>query len=234
MIMPLQPYNPEDNTTVSRRKLPHWEQQGCTNFITFRLNDSIPRSKFEDWNQRRMNWLNRINVDPNTSSADLTDKLNTEQKTEYYQKFTQYYHDLLDSGLGSCLLKKAKNAKILADTLLFFDQNRYRMGDFIIMPNHVHLLITPLEPWSISQLLQSWKRHSAREINKANLQTGTLWRAESYDHIVRNEQQLIRIQKYIKDNPNNLTLSEFYYYQAPQGRTGLQPVDNPSTQPKPD
>jgi hypothetical protein len=232
--MPIQPYIPNNNTTVLRRKLPHWEQQGCTYFITFRLNDSIPRSKLEDWNQRRMNWLNRINVDPNTSSADLPDKLNAEQKIEYYQKFTQYYHDLLDSGLGSCLLRKTINATILADTLLFFDQDRYRMGDFIIMPNHVHLLVTPLEPWSISQLLQSWKRYSAREINKAAHQTGTLWRAESYDHIVRNEQQHIRIQQYIRENPKGLKPGEFFYYEAPQSRTGLQPVDNPSTQPKPD
>ncbi len=88
-MMPLQPYNPNENTTISHRKLPHWEQQGCTYFVTFRLNDSIPCAKLDDWNQKRIIWLNRIGVDPHTPSADLTEKLNDAQKVEYYQKFTQ-------------------------------------------------------------------------------------------------------------------------------------------------
>ena len=140
---------------------------------------------------------------------------------------------MLDSGLGSCVLRDVNNAKVVADALLFFDKNRYHMGDFIIMPNHVHLLVKPCEGWTLSHLLQSWKRHTSREINLRIGHSGKLWQPESYDHVIRNEQQLLRIQKYIKENPINLSDAEFFYYQATQSRTGLQPVDNLSQQPSP-
>ena len=207
-------YNPSEKTHISKRKLPHWEQLGCTYFITFRLNDSIPKSKLIDWNQRREAWLRSIGVDPLTPSTQLPEKLTETQKSYYSQHFTQYYHTLLDQGLGECELRDPENAKIVADALRFFDDDRYQLGDFIIMPNHVHLLVTPAEKWTLSQLIKSWKQFTAREINKRTDQSGKLWRAESYDHILRNEMQLARIQKYIADNPKNLSPHEYYYYKV--------------------
>ena len=207
----MKPYDPSEKTTISRKKLPHWKQNGCTYFITFRLKDSIPQSKLIDWNQRRILWLNSRGIDPNTPTQCLTEKLTDSQKTEYYQQFTQYYHDLLDSGLGKCELRDPGNSKIVAESLYYFNKTRYNMGDFIVMPNHVHLLVSPLDDWSLSLLLQSWKRRTAREINKRTQSTGNLWQPESYDHIVRNEAQLSRIQKYIADNPKNLRPHEYLH-----------------------
>ena len=100
----------------------------------------------------------------------------------------------------------------------FFDNDRYSMGDFIVMPNHVHLLVTPTTGWQISDLLHSWKRFSARKINERMQQEGKLWQHESYDHIVRNEEQLKRIKKYIKNNSKNLKAGEFLCH---EGRTTL-------------
>jgi putative transposase len=207
-------YNPNEATHITQRKLPHWEQKGSTYFITFRLNDSIPKPKLIDWNQRRQQWLQSQGIDPQTPSSLLPEKLNDHQKYDYYQRFTKYYHDLLDRGLGKCELRNPENAKIVADALLFFDGDHYNMGDFIIMPNHVHLLVTPAAEYTLSQLLKSWKNFTALKINHRTQQSGKLWRAESYDHIVRNEQQLLRIQKYIEENPKGLKPGEYLYYQA--------------------
>ena len=207
-------YNPNEETHITQRNLPHWEQKGCTYFITFRLNDSIPKSKLIDWNQRRERWLRSQGIDPKTPSALIPEKLEDAQKSDYYQRFTKYYHELLDQGLGKCELRDPENAKIVADALLFFDEDRYNMGDFIIMPNHTHLLVTPTDKYTLSQLLKSWKNFTSLKINKRTQQSGKLWRSESYDHIVRNDQQRLRIQKYIAENPKGLKPHEYYYYQA--------------------
>jgi REP element-mobilizing transposase RayT len=207
-------YNPDIETQKTKRKLPHWEQVGCTYFITFRLNDSIPKSKLIDWNQRREMWLRSIGVAPQTPSTLLHEKLTAAQKSYHSEHFTHYYHNLLDQGLGTCELRDPKNAQSVANALLFFDHLRYEMGDFIIMPNHVHLLVTPQQEWSLSVLLKTWKSFSAREINQNTQQHGKLWQTESYDHIIRNEQQLLRIQRYIKENSKNLHPHEYHYHQA--------------------
>ena len=211
-------YHPGEKTEKARRKLPHWQQQDCTYFITFRLHDSLPAGKFAAWNEDRHRWLRSRNLNPELPLEELLEKLDSKQKETYYKTFWKCYHDMLDDCYGSCLMRDSYNAKIVADALLFFDKERYVMGDFVIMPNHVHLLVTPIENRSISELLHSWKRFSARKINEKMQQDGRLWQPESYGHIVRNEPQLQRIQSYIKKNPQHLKVGEYYYH---DGRTAL-------------
>lgn len=207
-------FDPADDLRISRRRLPHWKQDDCTYFITFRLHDSIPKSKLEAWNEERFRWLRSRKVDTSLSLEQILDQLEPKQKQVYYEIYWKGYHDLLDACHGSCVLRDPVNAKILADTFLFFDNQRYRLGDFVIMPNHVHLLVTPFPSHSVTKILHSWKRHSAREINKRTSKEGQLWQHESYDHIVRNEEQLKRIKKYIANNPKNLGVNEFIHYKV--------------------
>jgi len=157
-------------------------------------------------------------LDADLPLEDILEKLDSKQKKIYYETFWKGYHDLLDNCHGECVLRDPANSKIVADALLFFDNNRYSIGDFVVMPNHVHLLVTPFEEWNISDLLHSWKRFSSGKINERMEQVGRLWQPESYDHLVRNEEQLKRIQGYIRNNPKNLKPGEFYYHES---RTAL-------------
>lgn len=211
-------YDPGDETAKTRRKLPHWEQAGCTYFITFRLHDSIPADKFAVWNEERERWLRSRKLDPSRPLDECLEKLDPEQRKTYYETFWKSYHGMLDNCHGSCLLRDPENAKIVADALLFFDGERCAMGDFVVMPNHVHLLVAPFDNWCLSKLLHSWKRFSARSINRNMQREGKLWQPESYDHLVRNVEQLERIQRYIRNNPKNLRPGEFHYH---EGRTAL-------------
>lgn len=211
-------FDPGEETEKSSRKLPHWEQNKCTYFITFRLADSIPAGKFAEWNEERHRWLRSRKLDPSLPLDENLEKLDSKQKKIYYETFWKNYHDLLDNCHGSCMLRNPANSKIAADALLFFDNKRYILGDFVVMPNHVHLLVTPYSDHPLSELLHTWKRFTASEINKHMKREGQLWQPESYDHIVRNEEQLKRIQRYIQNNPKNLKPSEFYLH---QGRTAL-------------
>ncbi len=78
------------------------------------------------------------------------------------------------------------------------------MDDFVIMPNHVHVLVSPAPCQSLSQILKAWKSISARHINKALKQRGSFWQEESWDHIVRSPMHLEKYRQYIRDNPNSL------------------------------
>jgi REP element-mobilizing transposase RayT len=75
----------------------------------------------------------------------------------------------------------------------------YALHAYVVMPNHVHLLITPKT--SPSRLLQSLKGSTAREANKLLCRSGPFWQHESYDHYVRDAQQFGRIKNYIEQNP---------------------------------
>ena len=69
------------------------------------------------------------------------------------------------------------------------------------MPNHLHVLVTPKRGNELGDILHSWKRFTAREINRLRGREGQLWQHESYDHIVRDEASLARITDYIERNP---------------------------------
>ena len=74
---------------------------------------------------------------------------------------------------------------------------RYTLGSFAIAGNHVHVLVAPLQGIDLSEVMHSWKSYTAKAINKALGRSGTLWKEESYDHLVRNEASLRRIERYI-------------------------------------
>src|SRR5260370_24225479 len=96
----------------------------------------------------------------------------------------------------------------------------YQLGAFVIMSNHVHVLLLPRI--SLSRLMQSLKGASAREANRILGRTGeTFWQAESYDHWVRDEKELERIVAYIENNPVNaglVTRAEDYYWSSARER----------------
>ena len=175
---------------IARRNLPHWQQAGKTYFVTFRLADSIPATKLSQLEDERRVWLN-ANPEPWT----------VEQRQAYYERFSAKIDEWLDAGSGSCVLKDERAAKVVADALIHFDGERYDLGAWVVMPNHVHVVVTPRDGHHIGDILHSWKSFTAHKINDLLGRTGRFWQHESYDHIVRNERALYKIQEYIDRNP---------------------------------
>jgi valyl-tRNA synthetase len=175
---------------IARRNLPHWQQAGKTYFVTFRLADSIPATKLSQLEDERRVWLN-ANPEPWT----------TEQRQAYYERFSAKIDAWLDAGSGSCVLKDERAAKVVADALIHFDGERYDLGAWVVMPNHVHVVVTPRDGHPIGDILHSWKSFTAHKINELLGRTGRFWQHESYDHIVRNDRALYEIQEYIDRNP---------------------------------
>ena len=174
--------------------LPHWRQDGSSYFVTFRLGDSLPQSKVKQWNDERTAWLN-AHPEPHDE----------ETRREYYDLFPARFQNWLDQGMGSCVLAQPDVKQIVEDALKHFDGDRYTLREYVVMPNHVHLLVSPLGENLLSEILHSLKSFTANEINKRlPSKMEPVWQKESFDHIVRSAPQAERIRQYICDNPKNV------------------------------
>jgi len=122
------------------------------------------------------------------------------QWLEYHRLFSKRIEDWLDNNLGTCVLAHQQCARIVADAIGYFEGKRYHLAHWIIMPNHVHMLIVSLEPYSLSDILHSIKSFTAKIINRCLDRNGQLWQHESFDHIVRSMRQLEKFREYILEN----------------------------------
>jgi len=177
------PFLPVD---MEKRHLP---KEGATYFITFRLADSLPQEKIKQWKAERDQWL-----------GEHTEPYSPAELEEYARLFSERINDWLDAGSGSCILAEETNAKIIEQALLHFDGDRYRLGSYVIMANHVHVLVSPLPGNELADILHSWKSFTANELNKLIGEKGAVWQDESYDHIVRSPEQLAFYEGYIRKN----------------------------------
>ena len=188
--IPFAPFEKGRPASIHRRRLPHWSQAGTTYFVTFRLADALPLQVLRQWQQERDGWL-RQNPKPWSIAKE----------EEFNELFRNKLEDKLDQNHGACVLRESNIADIVESSLRHFDGERYQMGSFVIMPNHVHVLVRPLATHSLSEILHSWKSFTANEANAALKRSGTFWQDESFDHIVRDEAQLQRFERYIEENP---------------------------------
>jgi predicted solute-binding protein/REP element-mobilizing transposase RayT len=179
----------------TRRNLPHWEQEGATYFVTFRLADAVPAQLARQWREELETWR-KFHPEPWDETA----------VTEYRKRFLQPREDWLDQGHGSCRLRDSRAAIIVANALRFFDGQRYHLDAFVVMPNHVHALVQPLAGFRLSEIIHSWKSYAARQINKVFRRSGTVWMQESFDRIVRDWDALLRCRAYIARNPEKARL----------------------------
>lgn len=185
------PYNPVAETEKSRAFLPHWEQSGCTYFVTWRMADSIPMEKLRALQSERTEWL-----------AQHPKPWNDATWKEFGHRFEGRVQEWLDQGQGSRFLANPDARKIVSDALNFFDGQRYHLGDYVLMPNHVHVLFIPLPGHDLKKLLHSWKSFTSKEILKRCPEApNPFWLMESFDHIVRSEAQLRLYKDYIRENP---------------------------------
>ncbi len=216
--------DPHGETHRTRRNLPHWEQPGATYFVTFRLADAIPAEVQEQWRDEFKAWMKHHPEPWDAKSA-----------FEHHRRFVQAREEWLDHGSGSCLLRDPAAAELVAECLRHFDGQRYFLDAFAVMPNHVHALVQPGQSFSLAEILHTWKSFTAKVINRSLGQNGSLWQAESFDRMVRDEPELERYRTYIANNPAQAKLHEGEYVldrggklrstgSLPVGSTGGSPV----------
>src|SRR5579863_4142325 len=115
---------------VHRDNLPHVRQKNVIYFVTFRLGDSLPADRIAELKAQRDLWL-RHNPAPHS----------VDQQQEYRRMWTVRIENLLDAGYGACPLRDGGCRAMLEAIMRHDDGTRYSLGEFVIMPNHVHALI---------------------------------------------------------------------------------------------
>jgi putative transposase len=211
-------YDPHADLGIIHRRLPHWYQPGSYHFITFRTADSLPRAVHEAWREERNRWLWSRGID--ADSLDWERQLATlpaADRLRFARQFSRFIQQLLDEGHGACLLRRPALRQIVVDSLRHFDGARYTLDTFVVMPNHVHVLVglgpaaSPPGECSLLKQCREWKRYTARHINAAQGRRGQFWQTESWDHLVRSVESFERIRRYIAENPGKAGLHKGEY-----------------------
>lgn len=104
--------------------------------------------------------------------------------------------------MGACWLKRDDIGGMVAHALHYFKDKRYELYAWVIMPNHLHIMVRPCCKWTLSSILHSWKSYTGKEANRILGREGEqFWQFESHDHLVRNEKAFYRIWEYTVNNP---------------------------------
>jgi REP element-mobilizing transposase RayT len=162
---------------------------GALYFVTFRLADSLPREVLAELKKE----LSRMKRTERVGAQFLEDP-----ERERRKRIELY----LDRGTGACSLRDERIAQVACKALTFFDRQRYELEEWVVMPNHVHALVMPVKGWSLSDVLHSWKLKIAKEANRILGKTGErFWQPESFDRVIRDEDEKTRVRRYIRRNP---------------------------------
>ena len=162
--------------------------------------DSIGKEKLLKWKMERNAWL-EAHPEP------------WDDKTEedFHDLFSRTIDKWLDAGEGSCVLRNPQLSGIVSKSLLHFNSKRYVLESFVIMPNHVHVLFTAIEPFKLEQIVKSWKGFTALKINKSLKKSGIFWQEDYWDRMVRNDRHLQKCHEYIIQNPIKAHLNDGQY-----------------------
>jgi REP element-mobilizing transposase RayT len=214
-LWPLQVFDRTAQFTVFERRLPHWSQAGTVTFITWRTLDSIPPPVLRRWHADRDAWLRRHGIEPQSPDwrAQLQ-QLDQDVRGEFVRTFSERWHRHLDACHGACVLSQPALSQIVADSLHKFDGQRYELTDFIVMPNHVHLLAAFATEEGLLAQCESWKHYQSRELNRRLASSGRFWQQDGFDHLVRSVEQFEALRRYIAANPRKAHLrpGEYHHY----------------------
>lgn len=189
-----------------RRHLPHWHPQGAVFFVTFRLKDSIPHTVIELLRLEREREKLALQKQPDSNRA-------TQNYLDEQRSFWRW-DDYLDRGeCGPHWLSQSEIADIVKEAFHYRDGSVFDLYAYCIMSNHVHAVFEPSRSdWSrsipqgqsdlpLSKIMQSLKRHTARQANIVLGRQGAFWQDESYDHVIRDNAAFLRIIYYVVENP---------------------------------
>jgi REP element-mobilizing transposase RayT len=162
----------------SRGYLPHIDC-GRTQFLTWRLHDAVPHQVLEQWKQEL---------------AHLDDR-------QKWMELGQQVEKYCDAGRGDCLLRDPTVARLVQETLFFDHGRRYDLHAWVVMPNHVHVLLTLNEGIALREIVKMLKGVSARKINRLRRTDGQVWQEDYFDRFIRDEHHFEGVGHYIHWNP---------------------------------
>jgi putative transposase len=191
-----------ERAVIRRRDLPHWDVPNAPYFVTTCLEGSIPAQGLLELAQFR-----------NKTYKQERPKEQTKESWQvlcWKKTFVQTEH-WLDEAPACRHLEDAALAAQVVDSLFHFAGERYDLFAYVVMPSHIHWLFQPLPAWVESlkdkrrtpreRIVYSVNRFTATACNRLLKKKGPFWQKESYDHWVRDHEEMKRIIRYIEENP---------------------------------
>lgn len=181
------------------KHLPHINAYDNYQFITYRLSDSLPHNTI----------------------SNLTDELSDLEESKRNLELQKKIEQLVNTGFGSSILIHPLVAEIVISNWLYFSGKMYDLISWVIMPNHVHLLIKEYLNNDISSIVKKWKSYTSKEIIKISdhlkqdtdkyrykkieldnlIRSNKIWQKSYWDHYIRNDEELYNTILYIDQNP---------------------------------
>jgi putative transposase len=206
----------------TRRYLPHWFVPGAAHFVTYRLHGTLPATELNELMTRKTALF---------SEKPRPDETPARRRERVHKQLFATYDRYLDATTAVRWLADPRVAALVRSNLYHHHNTKYHLLAYYVMPNHAHVLLIPLDTSaqsraerlpeehedvgeapddrnSLSAIMHSLKSYTAHAANKLLRRTGPFWQAESYDHWVRDEDELTRIVQYIANNPVKAGLVE--------------------------
>ena len=189
------------NGLFRRRHLPHWDVEDAPYFITCCLDGSIPASGMREL----VEYGDQLKLRPRPRQISLA-----EWERRLHKLWFARMDEMLNFQPAVRHFERADIATIAMDSLSHFADVRYLSIAWVVMPSHVHWLFQPLPEFSATVpagksprevIMHSLKSFTANECNKALGLKGQFWQQESYDHWIRDDDELDRVIAYILHNP---------------------------------
>ena len=162
-----------------RGYLPHRDEPGLIQFVTFRLADCFPEASRSEWEHL---W-----------------------KIENDQERRAELESYLDRGRGECHLSRPGIAELVENAVRYFHGDRYDLRAWAVMPNHVHALFK-VQSAPMAEILQSWKKYTANKANRLLKCRGAFWQADYWDTYMRDSDHELKTRNYIEANPAKAAL----------------------------
>ena len=200
---------------ITRGSLPHWYVPGAAHFVTYRLAGTLPAEALQALRDKKATLLRQPLVQGQT--------LAQHRAAAHKLLFADYDRFLDQSSID--WLKRPQVAALVRRNLYHHNGKKYHLLAYCVMPNHVHVLFIPIDPVGdaasvanqrdgdddigegadsrspLSAIMHSLKSYTANEANALLRRSGPFWQKESFDHWVRDEDELARIVAYISENP---------------------------------
>ena len=164
--------------------------------ITFRLYDSLPKTVIEEWKKESVLLQNEIVHGPTHDLTELEKRrrLEIKKRLDLVEKYE-------DAGYGQCFLKDDRIAQLMCNSLRYGDKKSYDLICWCIMPNHVHVLISPFEGVSLSKIMFDWKSYTTHAFNILLGRKGKIWMNDYFDRYIRDNDHFNNVVDYIENNP---------------------------------
>lgn len=163
----------------SRGYLPHFDSPNEIQLITFHLADSLPKHAL-------------VQI-----ASKLEELPASKRKAEKQRRLQKW----LDAGYGECHLRQPEIARVVEEFLFARDEVDYRLLEWVVMPNHIHVLAELAAHAPMAEVVKRWKGGSSHRINRILGRRGTFWFREYHDRFMRDGDHFSNSVAYVRENP---------------------------------